>query len=484
MTCKILADHKPHAVCLPSPYQSHIKSMLKLAKLLHQKGFHITFVNTEFNHKRLLKSRGPDSLKGLPDFRFESVPDGLPPSDENATQDLPGLCEAASKNLLAPFHDLLDKLNDTASPDVPPVTCIVSDGFMPVAITAAEMLGIPIDLFITISACSFMGFKQFQALKEKGLTPLKDESFLTNGYLDRVVDWIPGMKDIRLRDLPSFIRTTDPNDCLFNFCMESVERSPSGSAVIFHTFDSLEQEVLTSLYSMFPRVYTIGPLQLLLNQIQEDDLDSIDCNLWKEEVECLQWLDSRKPNSVIYVNFGSIAVATKEQLVEFGMGLSKSGHPFLWIIRPDMITGDSAILPPEFTEETKERGFICSWCPQEEVLNHPSIGGFLTHCGWGSTIESISSGVPMLCWPSFGDQQTNCRYTCNEWAIGMEIDSNVTRENVEKQVRELMDGEQGKKMKKKAMEWKRLALEATRPSGSSSMNLDKLVTEVLDLVMK
>jgi hypothetical protein len=144
--------------------------MLKLAKLLHQKGFHITFVNTEFNHKRLLKSRGPDSLKGLPDFRFESVPDGLPPSDENATQDLPGLCEAASKNLLAPFHDLLDKLNDTASPDVPPVTCIVSDGFMPVAITAAEMLGIPIELFITISACSFMGFKQFQALKEKGLT--------------------------------------------------------------------------------------------------------------------------------------------------------------------------------------------------------------------------------------------------------------------------------------------------------------------------
>jgi hypothetical protein len=144
--------------------------MLKLAKLLHHKGFHITFVNTEFNHKRLLKSRGPDSLKGLPDFRFESIPDGLPPSDENATQDLPGLCEAASKNLLAPFHDLLDKLNDTASPDVPPVTCIVSDGFMPVAITAAEMLGIPIELFITISACSFMGFKQFQALKEKGLT--------------------------------------------------------------------------------------------------------------------------------------------------------------------------------------------------------------------------------------------------------------------------------------------------------------------------
>jgi hypothetical protein len=308
---------------------------------------------------------------------------------------------------------------------------------------------------------------------------VSDESFLTNGFLEKVVDWIPGMKDIRIRDLPSFVRTTDATDFMFNFCLGCAERAPSASAVIFHTFDALEQEVLTALYPMFPRVYTISPLQLLLNQIQEDDLNSIDCNLWKEEVECLQWLDSKKPNSVIYVNFGSIAVATKEQLVEFGMGLSKSGHPFLWIIRPDMITGDSAILPPEFTEETKERGFICSWCPQEEVLNHPSVGGFLTHCGWTSIIESISSGVPMLCWPFAGDQQTNCRYTCTEWGIGMEIDSNVKRDNVEKLVRELMEGERGKKMKEKSTEWKKLAEEASGPRGSSTMNLDMLVKEVL-----
>jgi hypothetical protein len=306
-----------------------------------------------------------------------------------------------------------------------------------------------------------------------------DESFLTNGYLDKVVDWIPGMRDIRLRDLPSFVRTTDPKDFIFKYCLECTGRASEGSAVIFHTFDVLEQEVLNALYSMFPRVHAIGPLQLLLNQIQEVYLSSIGCNLWKEEVECLQWLDSNKPKSVIYVNFGSITTVTKEQLVEFGMGLAKSGHPFLWIIRPDMVTGDSAILPPEFTEETKERSFICSWCPQEEVLNHPSIGGFLTHSGWGSTIESISSGVPMLCWPFFADQQTNCRYTCSEWGIGMEIDNNVKRDKVEKLVRELMEGEKGKSMKKKAMEWKKLAEEASGPSGSSSMNLDKLVKEVL-----
>ncbi|KAB5551560.1 hypothetical protein DKX38_008871 [Salix brachista] len=410
---------------------------------------------------------GPDDMNGLPDFRFESIPDGLPPSNENATQDVAALCEAAMKNLLAPFNSLLDKLNDSASSNAPPVTCIVSDGFIPVAIDAAEMHQIPIALFFTISACSFMGFKQFQALQEKGLTPLKDESFLTNGYLDKVVDWIPGMRDIRLRDLPSFIRTTDPDDILFKFCAVCAGRASEGSAVIFHTFDVLEQEVLNALYPMFPRVYTIGPLELLLNQKQEADLSSVGCNLWKEEVECLHWLDSNKPRSVIYVNFGSITTVTKEQLVEFGMGLAESGHPFLWIIRPDMVAGDSAILPPEYTEETKERSFICSWCPQEEVLNHPSIGGFLTHSGWGSTIESISSGVPMLCWPFCGDQQTNCRYTCLEWGIGMEIDSNVKRENVKKLVIELMEGEKGEKMKKKAMEWRKLAEEASGASGSS-----------------
>uniref|UniRef100_A0A6N2JZX4 Anthocyanidin 3-O-glucosyltransferase n=1 Tax=Salix viminalis TaxID=40686 RepID=A0A6N2JZX4_SALVM len=305
MISNILAD-KPHAVCIPSPAQGHIKSMMKLAKLLHYKGFHITFVHTEFNHQRLLKSRGADAMTGLPDFRFESIPDGLPPSNENETQDVAAVCEAAMKNLLAPFNELLDKLNDSASSNAPPVTCIVSGGSMPVAIDAAEMHRIPIALFFTTSACSFMGLKQFQALQEKGLTPLKDESFLTNGYLDKVADWIPGMRDIRLRDLPSFIRTTDPDDFFFKFCVDCCGRASEDSAVILHTFDALEQEVLNALYPMFPRVYTIGPLELLLNQKQEADLSSVGCNLWKEEVECLHWLDSNKPRSVIYVNFGTI----------------------------------------------------------------------------------------------------------------------------------------------------------------------------------
>ncbi|KAL6962330.1 7-deoxyloganetin glucosyltransferase [Sarracenia purpurea var. burkii] len=305
-------------------------------------------------------------------------------------------------------------------------------------------------------------------------------SYITNGYLDTVIDWIPGMKDIRLKDLPSFIRTTDPNDIMLDFVISETENACRASAIIFNSFEKLDHKVLDPLSSMFPPIYPIGPLHLLMNQIDDDSLKPMGSNLWKEDIECLEWLNSKEPNSVVYVNFGSITVMTPSQLVEFAWGLANSNQTFLWIIRPDLVTGDTALLPPKFVATTKERSFITSWCPQEQVLAHPSIGGFLTHCGWNSTIESISNGVPMVIWPFFAEQQTNCWSCCSEWGIGREIDSNVKRDEVESLVRELLVGEKGKEMKRKAMEWKKLAEEAVESSSSSSfVNLDKVVKQVL-----
>ncbi|KAM7520780.1 hypothetical protein LguiB_019742 [Lonicera macranthoides] len=470
---------KPHAVCIPFPAQGHINPMLELAKLLYHKGFHITFVNTEFNHQRLLKSRGPQSLDGLPSFRFETIPDGLPPSNPDATQGIPALCESTTTKCLAPFKELLGKLNDTSSSNVPPVTCIVSDGIMSFTVAAAEELGIPEILFWTASTCGFYAYVQFPKLVERGLIPLKDASYLSNGYLNTVLDWIPAMKDIRLKDLPTFLRTTDLNDVMLNFVLTEIERAKRASAIIFNTFNELEHDVLDALSLVYPPIYSIGPLHFLHNLLDDKDLKLIGSNLWKEETECLEWLDAKEPNSVVYVNFGSITVMTPDQLVEFSWGLANSKQTFLWIIRPDLVTGDSAVLQLEFAEETKERGLLLSWCPQEQVLSHPSIGGFLTHSGWNSTLESISNGVPMICWPFFAEQQTNCWYCCSQWGIGLEIDNNVKRDEVDSLVRELMVGEKGKEMKRKATDWKKKAEEATNSGGSTYLNLEKMIDQVL-----
>lgn len=309
-----------------------------------------------------------------------------------------------------------------------------------------------------------------------------DASCPTEGNPDTIIDWIPGIPKIPLRDIPSSTRTTDPDDACLEFIKGEISRAYKASASILNTFDALELDVLNSLSSMLNGLYTVGPLHLLLNQFQHEDanLNLIGSNLWKEDPGCFRWLDSKEPGSVLYVNFGSITVLSPKQLVEFAWGLANSMQTFLWIIRPDLVMGESVCLPPEFLTEIKDRGMIASWCAQEQVLMHPSIGGFLTHSGWNSTLESVCGGVPMICWPFFSDQHTNSYYSCEHWGFGTKIDHDVKREEVARAVRELMEEDKGKEMKKKVMEWRRKAEDATRPYGGSSFsNLNKLIQEVL-----
>ncbi|KAK8470035.1 hypothetical protein PHAVU_004G043500 [Phaseolus vulgaris] len=447
------AERKPHAVLIPYPAQGHINSLFGLAKLLHLRGFHITFVHTEYNYKRLLNSR---------DFHFETIPDGLPLTDEadNVTQDT--------------------VLNDSAIVGhIPPVTCLVFDCCLTFTTKAAQELELPILLFSPLSANTLLSIMHFCTLSDKGLIPLKDESYLTNGYLDTKLDWILGLKNFRLKDLPDFIRTTDRNNFMVEYCIGMADIVLKAPAIVVNTFDELESEALKALSSMLPSVYPIGPLPSFLNQSPHSHLESLGSNLWKEDTEWLEWLNNNEPNSVVYVNFGSITVMSPEKLLEFAWGLANNKTPFLWIIRLDLVIGGSVILSSEFVNEISDRALIASWCPQEQVLNHPSIGGFLTHCGWNSTIESICAGVPMVCWPYFGDQPTNCRNICNEWGIGIEIDTDVKRKEVEKHVNELMVGDKGKKMRQKVMQLKKKAEEDTRSGGLSFMNLDKVISEVL-----
>lgn len=476
-------EKAPHAVCVPYPAQGHITPMLNVAKLLHARGFEVTFVNSEYNHARLLRSRGAAAVAGVDGFRFATIPDGLPPSDDDdVTQDIPSLCKSTTETCLPPFRRLLADLNDDTA-GRPPVTCVISDVVMGFSMAAAKELGIAYVQLWTASAISYLGYRHYRLLINRGLTPLKDAEQLTNGYLDTPVEDVPGLRNMRLRDFPTFMRTTDPDEYLVHYVLRETERTAGAAAVILNSFGDLEGEAVEAMEALgLPKVYTLGPLPLLAHEdqlLRPTPSSGISLSLWKEQEECLPWLDSKEPGSVVYVNFGSITVMTAAQMVEFAWGLAHSGKQFLWIVRRDLVKGDAAVLPEEFLAETAGRGLMASWCPQQQVLDHPAVGAFLTHSGWNSTLESMCGGVPVISWPFFADQQTNCRYQCNEWGVGMEIDSNVQRDAVAGLITEIVDGEKGEEMRKRAGEWKEKAVRAALPGGSAHRNLEGLVRDVL-----
>ncbi|GAA0183843.1 transferase [Lithospermum erythrorhizon] len=471
---------KPHAVLIAWPAQGHVNPLMRFAKLLYTRGFHITFVHTEFNYSRLIRSNGPDSVKGLPDFRYETIPDGTPPSSNpDATQDIPSVCASLRKNALGPFKKLLDKLN--ADPEVPQVTCVVADGVMTFAVRAAEILGIPGVNLVTHSTFSFVGYLFYTELKKRGIFPFKNDDYLTDGTLDEQIEITDKIK-MRLRDLPSFFQSTDPEEIMFHFMELECWDCLKADALLLSTFDEFEQDAIEAIKTKYKcfNVFPVGPLSLMEEKhVPENINNQFISSLWKQDPRVFEWLDSRAPESVLFVNYGCVAVMTERQFQELAWGIANSKKPFLWIVRPDVVKDGSATLSEEFLEETKERGFITTWCAQEQVLRHPAVGAFFTHCGWNSMTESICGGVPVICWPWNADQMTNCYCSCNIWGIGMEVDPDVKREKISRQIVEMMQGEKGKEMRRNAQEWKRKAEISTDAGGSSLNNLDEIIKNFL-----
>ncbi|KAG5541770.1 hypothetical protein RHGRI_021563 [Rhododendron griersonianum] len=300
---------KPHAVIVPHPAQGHMNPMLKVAKLLYQKGFFITFVINEFNKQRLLRACGSAALDGLPSFRFAAISEGLPVHEEDRLQDALVHCEALSRDAPLPFfRQLVEDLRSSA--DVPPITCIVCDGVMSFPLKVAKELDVPCALFWTPSACGFLCYSYFRTLVEKGLTPLKDQSCLTNGYLDTIVDFIPAMEGIRLRDLPNFVRTTNPDDIMFNFSINETDKAYKGSAIILNTIEDLERGALDTLSKMFPPHWGLG---LEITDVKRAEVERLVRELMvgesgkKMKSKAMEWKkvveDVTAPAGSSYVNF-------------------------------------------------------------------------------------------------------------------------------------------------------------------------------------
>ncbi|KAL2506134.1 UDP-glycosyltransferase 74E2 [Abeliophyllum distichum] len=197
--------------------------------------------------------------------------------------------------------------------------------------------------------------------------------------------------------------------------------------------------------------------------------------------ESMKWLDSREIGSVVYVSFGSVASLKEQQMEELAHGLMMSNCYFLWVVR----ASEENKLPPNFTSMASEKGLVLNWCPQTDVLDHRAVACFMTHCGWNSTLEALSSGVPLIAMPQWVDQTTNSKLIEDEFNVGLRVkaDENglVRREEIEMCIKQVIQGEKGKKLEESAGKWKELAKEAVDKGGSSATNVEDFVSKLLNL---
>ncbi|KAL1215503.1 UDP-glycosyltransferase 72C1 [Cardamine amara subsp. amara] len=194
----------------------------------------------------------------------------------------------------------------------------------------------------------------------------------------------------------------------------------------------------------------------------------------------LDWLDLQPKESVVYVSFGSGGALTAEQTIELAYGLELSGQRFVWVVRPpaehdpcasmfDKTNNETEpldFLPDGFVDRTKYIGLVVrTWAPQEEILAHESTGGFVTHCGWNSVLESIVNGVPMVAWPLYSEQKMNAWMISEELKIASRVnvaDGIVKKEEIVEMVKRVMDEEEGKEIRKNVKELKKTAEEALK----------------------
>ncbi|KAK7828075.1 7-deoxyloganetic acid glucosyltransferase, partial [Quercus suber] len=341
------------------------------------------------------------------------------------------------------------------------VTCIIADGILSFPIDVGDELGIPVIHFRTISACSFWAYFCIQDMIEAGELPIRE-----NEDMDCFIKSVPGMETfLRIRDLPSFCRASNLADLDLQLVANKTRQSPRAHALILNTFEDLEGPVLSHIRTKCPKTYTIGPLHAILNSKLESKTTLLQSrspnSLFEVDKSCMVWLDAQPLKSVIY-HYSHEKGRAHGVLVWF----VNSKKRFLWAIRLDLVTqkdGEGQI-PLELIEGTKDRGCMVGWVPQEEVLAHQAIGGFLTHSGWNSTLESIVAGVPMICWPYFADQQTNSRFVSEVWKLGMDMKDVCDRVMVEKMVNHLME-ERREIFMKSAAEMARLAKESISEGG-------------------
>ncbi|KAF8022850.1 hypothetical protein BT93_F0385 [Corymbia citriodora subsp. variegata] len=465
-------EDKPHVAVLANSGLGHVVPLLEFSKrLVFGHGFRVTFlvvttVDPNPAQDQLLKSPGlPHDLHvlGLPavDTAF------VVPEDSRLLTSICLIVEASLKSLKATLIELSC------------LRALVVDLFCTQAFDVAAELSIPTYSFFTTSA-TMLAFSLYLPTLDREVT---GELVDLPGPIQ-----VPGCRPVQQEDLVDQLK--DPRNEDYRWLLYNISRLPMAAGIFLNTWEGLEPGALRvlredSFYRQVPAppVHAIGPL------MHEDSNGE---GLRSTDIECLAWLDGQPEESVVFVSLGSGGTLTREQQVEMAWGLEMSRQRFLWIVRKPTDASAAAAffnvgsnkeddptkyLPQGFLEKTRGVGMVVpSWAAQVAILSHPSIGAFLSHCGWNSSLESLTKGVPMIAWPLYAEQRMIAAMLAEDLGIAMRPSVEkgrkvVGREEIERLVRAVVSGEEGKRMRRRAREIRESSIESLGPGGSSHASL-------------
>ncbi|CAN6450863.1 unnamed protein product [Victoria cruziana] len=477
-------DRQRHVIVFPFLSAGHTIPFVDLAILLSQRGLAVTIATTPLNIPRIESTIARVKAAGLKiqtaRLPFTSKDYGLPENCENfevlTSHDMAVKFFVSVKHLRGPFGRLLEEY----SPD-----CVIVDAFFYWALTVARERNIPAIVF-TITCCfSHVLLAQLHSLKPQEWLSDDSDRFLVPGLPDKIE-----LTKAQLPDAFGFRDAGGHRSEMMEMLEGMAAADDLSDGIVVNSFDELESTYL-QFYKDHTRkpVWTVGPVALCHSKqigSQRGKKSAI------SEAECSQWLDSKAERSVLYVSFGSIHNLSEAQLLEIEMGLKSSGVFFIWVVKGG--ADDDKFHGHGSWSEAGEKGLmIRGWAPQYLILSHPSVGAFLTHCGWNSTLEAISFGVPLLTWPLFAEQHLTEKMVIQILGIGVKVGNAVIsmalgeenqvelvkRECIEKAIGRVMgNGQEGTEMRDRARKLGESARKAQEEGGSSYLNLNFFVETV------
>lgn len=447
--------YRAHALVLPYHGQGHMNPMVQFAKRLASKGIKITVATTSSNVMSVQASSYS--------ITFESIYDDYTEGGVAGPGGFKGFLDRFEASGAKSLTQLILKHQTTEFP----VKCLVYDANIKWAVDVATKLGVSRAAFFTQSCAAIASYYPMHCDLSSEPVSLPDFP-------------ITGIPQLKVPNLPSLGSDTGRYAPIILHILSQFDNIDKADWVLFNSFLKLEEEIVEWLSKLW-RVRTIGPTvpSVYLDKRLETD-SGYGFHIYKPNTTtCLNWLNTQKTGSVVYVSYGSAASLSAEQMTQIAEALRRCSCSFLWVVKPT----EESKLPGNFREETAEKGIVVSWCPQLEVLAHHAIGCFVSHCGWNSTMEAISFGVPMVAMPQFLDQIYNAHFVEQVWGVGIvpREDENglILSDEINRCITELMEGNRGQDIKKNAIRWKELAKEAMSEGGDSDKCILDIVSELV-----